>query len=272
MTHPAGFRKSDDPTTNMAQHLRALEETVRSLATPSAGARIPVLAEDPPETDPANLWMMPDGRLRGRHLNPAGTAFVYREWVSTTPGSGTSATAPAAPPPAPVSQVATWGATWSQSYRQAGPARTDSGVKYIYYGSSGDGFNGQNRSLIGFDYATIATTLTGSTITAVYLTITNIHAYWESGAEPHFGIHNFTSEPASWAGGGIPRPLAVKHLFKRNTKRTVALPLDFAIAIRDGWGKGIAVEAPNSNRNFYGYAAGVGSGIDPPALTVNYDK
>lgn len=268
MTNP--LRRAADPMVafqnEIAEIRRMAEEANRRSLV------IPVLNTDPPVTDPTNIWMFPDGRLRARHLNPAGTAFIIREWVPTAAGSSTSATAPAATPPVATTNQGSWAATWSQSYRQSGAARTDAGQTLLYYGSSGDAFNGRNQSLMGFDYATIAAELAGSTINAVYLTMTNIHAWYNSGVDVYFGIHNYTAEPATWAGGGIPRSRIVHHHFGKPQTRTVNMPLEFATAIRDGWGKGIALEAPSSSVAFYGYAAGVGSSSPVPVLTINYSK
>jgi hypothetical protein len=129
-----------------------------------------------------------------------------------------------------------------------------------------------NQSLIGFDHSAIASALSGSTINAVWLDLTNIHAWYNSGSDIHFGIHNFSSEPSTWAGGGIPRRMIVKHHFGKPQHRTVPMPIEFAQAIRDGWGKGIALESPSTNRAYYGYAGGVGSGHPTPSLIVNYTK
>jgi hypothetical protein len=264
------FQKSTDPVAAFTREISELRRIAEDSRT--RPFRIPVLNEDPPEADPTNLWMFPDGRLRGRHLNTAGTAYVYREWVTSAPGSSTSATAPAAPAAAPITREDRWTAQWTQSYRSTGAARTDQGVTHLYYGSSGDLFNGMNRSLAGFDHSAIATALSGSTINKVYLEMTNVHAWYNSGVDVYFGIHNYSSEPATWAGGGIPRQRIVSHHFGKPQTRTVPMPLEFAQAIRDGWGKGLALEAPTTSKEFYGYAAGVGSGITPPVLIVNYSK
>ncbi len=261
------FQKSSDPMaqfqSQLAEIRRMAEEANRKQLT------IPVLNTDPPETDACNIWLLADGRLRSRHLNPAGSAWVYREWVSTAAGPAGSAAAPAAPPTVAVTRQDSWPAIWTQSYRQAGSQRTDAGATRLYYGSSGDSFNGQNRSLIGFDYAAIATALAGSTVNSVSLTMTNLHTYWNAGSDVWFGVHNFNSKPANWTGG-LPRQ--VKQRFVQAQTRTVGMPLNFATAIRDGSGKGISIEAPNSSRDFYGYAAGVGSGSPVPVLTINYSK
>lgn len=266
------LQKSNDPYNLLLRQFEELkQQATDALVRPYT---VPVVSEDPPETDPTNLWMFPDGRLRGRHKNTAGTAYVYREWVTTSPGSDTSATAPATPPTTPVTQQQMFLAQWSHSYRSTGGGaqRTDQGAVMLYYGSSGDSFNGTNRSLIGFDHAAIAAALAGSTVNSVHLRLVNVHAWYNSGVNIYFGIHNFSSKPGSWTGGGIPAQRIVNHKFGKPQERTVPMPLAFATMIRDGTGKGIAIEAPDSSREFYGYAAGVGSGYNVPALIINYTK
>lgn len=232
--------------------------------------RIPVLPADPATTDPTNMWMLPDGRIRARHRNPADSAWVIREWVTTTPGSPTSAAAPAPPTVAPVSRQGTWVATWTASYRGAGPKRTDSGLTRVYWGSSGDSFNGRNRSYIGFDAATIAAALAGGTVTRVRLVMQALHTYWNNGAGIGFGYHNQTSAPGSWAGT-VASFVSSQRIGKTELK-TFDLPLGFGTTIRDGTATGIAVEAPNSSTDYYGYAGGVGEGVTVPTLIIDYAK
>lgn len=264
-------RRPIDPMAAVADQIRRLESRIRELE--ARPFRIPILGADPPTTDPANLWLFPDGRLRGRHLNPAGSAYVTREWVTTAPGSSTSATAVGTPATAPNSHTVEYPATWSQSYQELGTARTDDGTILLYYGkATGDTVNGRNRSLVGFDYTTIAAALSGSTIESVKLRLQNLGSGVPSGSDIHFGIHNFTSEPATWAGGGIPSSMLAKRNFGPTEMKVVNLPLDFAQAIRDGWGKGIALEAPSDSLEFYGVAAGFGSGYTLPTLIISYAK
>jgi hypothetical protein len=237
---------------------------------------IPQLQDDPDELDPTNLWMRWDGRLRGRCLNSAGTAFDYFDYPMRSDITAPPAVPPSPVPPplgaAPKTFKQTYDATWSQSYKGDDSKRTDSlGNDYLVYGNSGDA-NGVNKALIGFDYAAIASDLNLSTIKKVQLRLENIHAYWASGVTIYFGIHNVTAEPATWPSGSIPRRRITKHIFGKPQIRTASMALDFAKLIRDGTGKGIAIEAPNSSRDFYGYAAGVSSGYTVPQLIVTYAK
>lgn len=259
--------------TNPQQAFLAALQAQAANKTP-ASFIIPVLQTDPVEGDPTNLWMRTDGRMRGRYHN--GTAWVYIDYPLrgdiTAPPAVPAAPAPPPPAPAPKTYQKTWTATWTQTYKGDGGKRTDSrGNNYLVYGRA-DTYNERNASLIGFDYANIATNLSGSTVKSVHLRMTNVHAYWNSGVEVYFGIHNVTSEPATWPDGSLPRRKIVHHHFGKPQTRTVAMPLEFATRIRNGTGKGIAIEAPSDNKDFYGYAAGAGSGYTPPQLIVTYVK
>jgi hypothetical protein len=263
------FRRDVDPVAALSRKLEAMEQAIRDLQ--ARPLRIPVLLDDPVDTELVNVWLLHDGRLRIRKRNSADTAWVIDEFVRTAPGSSHSSTSPPAPAAAPTSHTLTAQAIWSQSYAGAGAARTDDGTVKLYYGNVADGA-GRNRSLIGFDYTTIAATLSGSTIKSVRLDLQNLATYYPGGATAFFGIHNFTSEPATWAGGGIPQSMiASAHLYPAEPS-TIYLPLSFATMIRDGTGKGIALEAPNDSLEFYGVAAGFGSGYSLPTLTVEYAK
>jgi hypothetical protein len=269
MTGPS--QRTNDPLALLALRIGEIERVMREANSKSI--RIPVLAADPSEADPTNIWLFPDGRLRMRHLNTLGTAYVYREFVATAPGSSSSATAPASPATTAKVNTALYPAVWSQSYRGDAQPRTDDGTVMLYFGQSpGDTFNGLNASLIGFDYTTIASNLTGSTINSVKLRLQNLASYNPDGVQIYFGIHNYTAEPATWSGTGIPAERIVNHHFGKVEEKDVELPIAFAQAIRDGWGKGVAIQAPNSNREFYGKAAGFGSGLTLPTLIINYTK
>jgi hypothetical protein len=262
-----GFNTPASPEEQFGAMLRKLQSEVNDIR--NSALRVPILEEDPPDTDPTNIWLFPDGRLRMRHRNPAGSAWVIREWVTTSPGSSTSGTAAAPPAPAPVSRQGIWVANWSASYRQAGPKRTDQPDR-VYWGSSGDSFNGRNRSYIGFDYAAIVAALAGSTITRVRLRLQALHTYWNNGAGIGFGYHNQTAAPGSWAG--TVASLVSQQRIGKTQLKDFDLPLVFGTAIRDGVSRGIAVEAPNSSADYYGYAGGVGGGVTVPTLIIDYAK
>jgi hypothetical protein len=236
---------------------------------------IPTLAADPPDDDPTNLWMRFDGRLRGRYRD-ASNAWVYVNYPLRTDITSPPAVPayPAAPalPPAPMTYQNVYTATWSQGYKGDGSLRTDSlGTLNAPFGNRFDG-NGTQRSLIGFDYATIATDLASSTIYSVSLALQLVDSTLPQGADLYFGIHNETAAPSVFPDGALPASKIASAHFTKGGTDSAPLPLEFAVRLRAGTGKGIAIEAPSSAGDFYGIAAGVGSGYFVPQLTITFAK
>lgn len=265
-----GQRRPEDDNASLARRIAALEARARD--SRYTAFRIPVLAQDPDVIDPTNIWLLHDGRLRTRKRNSADTAWVIDEWVRTAPGSSTSATSPPAQGAVATSQFVSLSALWSSSYTAAGAARTggtDAGL--LYYGYN-DATNGRNRAYLGFDYTVLASTLSGSTITAVQLFLQNLYSASSQGSDLYFGLHNVSgaSAPGTWQGTVLSQ--AVKQRMVGPESRYIDLPILFGTSIRDGTAKGLAIEVPDDSPSRYGYAAGVGSGYDVPELIVYYSK
>jgi hypothetical protein len=264
-----GQRRPEDDNASLARRIAALEARARD--SRYTAFRIPVLAQDPDVIDPTNIWLLHDGRLRTRKRNSADTAWVIDEWVRTAPGSSTSATSPPAQGAVATSQFVQMNATWSRSYTAAGAARTDDGVQRLYYGYN-DATNGRNRSYLGFDYTTLASILSGSTITGVQLYLQNLYSNSSQGSDLYFGLHNVSGAvaPSTWQGTILSQ--AAKQRMIGPEARYIDLPIIFGTSIRDGTAKGLAIEVPDDSPTRYGYAAGVGSGYDVPELIVYYSK
>jgi hypothetical protein len=210
-----------------------------------------------------NIWAYPDGRLIVKLKD--GTLRQYTSASASAP-SGTNPT----PPPQPTTRVSAWTATWSQAYRSSG-GFTGGDDRYLYYGNSGESsYNGRQKSLIGFDYATIASTLAGSTITACRLFLYNIHTWYYSGATCYVGIHNNTAKPGTY-GGAVEDNVSSFHT-SRNLAEWHPVSTEFGSRLRDGTGRGVILEALNDSTTYYGYAAGIGSGLPLPQLEITYIK
>lgn len=235
---------------------------------------IPTLSADPPTTDPTNLWMRWDGRLRGRYWNGSGYTYVDYPMRSdiTSPPAVPAYPSPPASAATPQTYVTTWPGTWSQSYQGSNAKRTDTiGEQNLVFGTEGS--FGLQKSLVGFDYTSIVSALTGSTIQEVKLTMTMLHTYWPDSVSPMFGMHNLTSEPTTYdSPGSTILRYGFTDTWSRGETKTVNLPMAFAQQLRAGTAKGLVLEAPNSDPGFFGYAAGVGSGYTPPQLTITYAK
>lgn len=267
----AGFPSNSDPVAAFTKRIADLEQAVRDLSRPQPFI-IPTPGVDLPETAAGNIWLLPDGRIRARVRNPGDTAWVYFQWGTVAPGSGTSGTAPAPPKPAKKSYRYESNATWSKGYRQNGTKRTD----YPTWGHYGyvDSFNGLGRTVIGFNYAAIQAAITGGTINRVRLKMQNLHSYWNAGSDIFFSIHNLTAEPATYiaGGGNTPSRRLTKHRFRGGEIKVVDLSKTFGTAIRDGWGRGIVLDPTSTSKEQYGYIAGVGSGYQVPRLIIDYVK
>ncbi len=271
-----GWTESPDDMSRFAEQLKDMMGKIRDLSAPKPFI-IAVLSADPPDTDPTNMWVLPDGRIRFRYRNPTDTAWVYREVISTSPGSGSSGTAPAPSKPAPKTYTTSWSASAMEDYHGEsgssglGTKRTDYSDR-LYYGY-GDSYNGRNRSILIFP-SSIATTLSGATIKSVQLTLFNEYTWQNSGATMYFSIHNQGSVPTTFTGN--PAANGKRYIasakVRRNTTHVINLPVVFGQALRDGWGRGITIEAINNSQEQYGYVAGSGSGHAVPAIKVQYIK
>lgn len=259
-------------TTPEAKFRAAVEAKLAELLRPRPFI-IPTLAADPPETDPTNLWMRYDGRLRGRYWNGATYTYVdypMRSDITAPPAVPAYPAAPAVGS-VPTTYQTTWTGTWSQTYQGSNAKRTDAlGEANLVYGASGQDAFGQQKALVGFDGPGMVAALTGSTIQRIELTMTNLKAYWGTVAV-FFGMHNLSAEPATFDPGGITLRRSATATFGVGIQK-ISLPMAFAQALRAGTAKGLAIEAPTSEVDFYGYAAGVGSGYTPPQLTITYAK
>lgn len=282
----SGYQKPTSWQEQMAQKIVDLESAVRDLSRPRP-LIVPVLATDPPVSDPTNVWLLPDGRLRIRHLDTAGTAFVTREFMNTKdaiqahnnalhasaaapgPGSGTSGTAPGTAPPAPRTYTKTYTATWSAAYRQDGTKDTTFPGR-LYYGKGTSVSAGIYHSLIGFNAATMVSDLANSTVKAVKLKLHNVQTWYDDGATISFGMHTTTSEPSTWPG--LYESKATSAKFPPTQVKTISLPLRFGTRIRAGIVKGIALEAASASVENYGFAGGVGSPYVVPQLIITYAK
>jgi hypothetical protein len=236
---------------------------------------IPTLSADPPETDPTNLWMRWDGRLRGRYWNGSGYTYVDYPMRSdiTSPPAVPAYPSPPASAAAPQTYVATWTASWSQTYRGDETKRTDTiGENNLAFGSDVGGVYGQQRGLFGFDYSSIVTALTGSTIQRVELTFTTIDTENLLGADVYVGMHNHTSEPATYNPTTTILRYGATVRAREGMTDTFALPISYGQQFRAGTAKGLVMEALGPESALGGYAAGVGSAYTPPRLTITYAK
>lgn len=181
------------------------------------------------------------------------TAVVY---IASTPA-----------PPAVTTYTRTYSATWYQTYSEDNTQKSDTTANQGRYSSS----DGNQRSLIGFDYADMRSDLAGSTINKVTFTAYAEHWYYNNGGTAVLGTHNYTSEPSTWADSRVAQNGQQSSGWPRAAKRTVTLANSVGNGIRDGSITGIAFgPAPSSDLIYYGKFTGFGS--NRPSITITFTK
>lgn len=228
--------------------------------------QLPMVDADPPAGFKGNVVFFADGRMH--IVTPDGTIWEFTGTSSTGASSGTPQPTV---PPQPVTRTDFWDAQWTQAYRASG-GLTGGDSRFLYYGNSHEdsGFNGNQTSLIGFDYTAIQTALAGARVDGVTIQFYNVHTYPTGGTMVGFGLHTNATKPGSLGGITASRVSADRVLRNSEVEHTIAT--SFGAALRDGIAKGIALQAISDSQSYYGYAAGIGSGKDLPRLRITYTK
>jgi hypothetical protein len=204
--------------------------------------------------------------VRAEGDNGKNSSWNYRS-ITTTPKPKTSTSSSSGS--SPKTYTKTWSATWSQSYRQSGSRlSTNDGTEGRIWQGYADSYNGNRRSLIGFNDSSIRSAINGAEIIKVELIIRNISWYWNAGGTIRWGVHKYSSKPGSWSSGNV----SIKGSRSMNVGQTVAINItDVGAGFKGTW-KGIAIGPGSSTgTNYYGsfYPAGSGS---PPKIRFTYRK
>lgn len=234
----------------------------------SRAFRVPVLSADPVEADSTNLWMLQDGRLRGR--KPDGTVVEYaysnhsHPSVTATPSGGSASTVVVTPTAVPTSRLWERAAAWSRSFNQGG-----SGVRSttnLYYGNAGDSFNGLQKSMVGFD--TSAQTEIGGyySIDKVEIMLSNLHTYPNNGTDLKISLHAQSAAPSSYSE--THDVAATVRVGKPSPNVWYQVPNWIGELLAAGTIRGFGLDQNSSDRNLYGYA----QGGDSPRMRVHYSK
>jgi hypothetical protein len=232
---------------------RELQDTIRAVQTKPFA--LPIVDADPDANSRVNLWMMYDGRVRGRNPN---TGAVF-QLATTTPGSSTSS--PASPVDhAPESFSAEYTALGLQTYDAAGNAVAGG------YGQVGGGY----RTMLFFDFATIATDLAGSQISRTELLVTVLDGFNPIGVPLVVGSHDNATVPVTWSGV-VDYALSEKS-YQINIPSYQTISSKVAIGLRDSTVTGIVLDPRTDNPGYSGVIAGVGTNGQPPTLRVSYVK
>jgi hypothetical protein len=174
----------------------------------------------------------------------------------------------------------TFTATESQSYDGDDSKRAGGDGDNCYQGYY-DGTHGRQSSVVCFDDAAIRAALVGASIVKVVLTFRVKKAYYGytasgfgsggfGGVNVRIRDHNFSTPPTTYNDTAGSLRGSADHCFEGGTRK-ITLDVSFGNMLRDGTARGFAFTAPNSDKAFYGYHYGPGSG-SAPQLTITYSK
>jgi hypothetical protein len=134
---------------------------------------------------------------------------------------------------------------WEACYRSDGSKRSDTNDLYQGYYS---GTNGNQRSLVGFNYSIPA----GATVTKVEVYLNNAHFGSAAGGQAVVGSHSKASEPATWTGSGVSDDLK-RFTMARYATGWFDITSAVKAIIQSGTMKGIAIgPAPSTALTYYG--------------------
>lgn len=188
-----------------------------------------------------------------------------------TPGSG-NAGSNSATKTVKATTVQTYTKTYpcigSASYQQGGSMRSGVSEAYQGYYSS---TNGNQRSVLIFDWAQIAADLAGATITKTEIYLNALHWGPDSGGTAIIGTHTYTSVPASnpsTANADLDRVAWSTKTGGKWSTITNAI----GNGLKAGTSKGILLgPGPSTALEYYGYFAGNGQ-TGEPQLRITYTK
>lgn len=141
----------------------------------------------------------------------------------------------------------TYNAVWAGTYR-ANLQPSTASDSYIWQGY-GDSFNGNQRGLIGFPYATIQSDLSGATIVYCNFKFKVQHTWFNAGSNARLGTHIYTTEPGSWNGANVNEGLVTSGNVVSGGTYQVPMGVTVGNAFKAGTARGIALGPWTSNSN-----------------------
>lgn len=150
-------------------------------------------------------------------------------------------------PPPKKRYTKTFSATWSRSYRSAGPPHSNTDALYHGYA---DGFNGNARTLIGFNDSAIRRYLKGAEILDIYFRVYVEHTWWNSGGRFRYGYCTRSNQPSSWRSSMVSMRGTSPNVTRGQTVN-IGLTNSVGRAFRSGKARGICLGPASSNSSEY---------------------
>jgi len=170
-----------------------------------------------------------------------------------------------------VTYTKNYSAIWSGSYRQTNGEYSESHGATMTQGSSGDGYLGDARGLVGFNSSQIRSDTSGGTIQGCYVTMYANHWWENNGGTARIGTHQYTSRPSKITSGNLNPQRVSSGGWPKPGKRKVSLGTTIGNEFKSGASTGIMVGGTNGSHDQYGKFNGNGQSNEP-VLTIVYVK
>ncbi|MGH7240491.1 MAG: hypothetical protein ACREHG_10585 [Candidatus Saccharimonadales bacterium] len=216
----------------------------------------------------AALNIVAETRLSLRLISTSALDLTFDP--TTGNGSSSTPTPPKSKPPtapAPTKHTAAFGATYSRTYDGDNSTTWDDS-SYAYQGRY-DSNRNNTKSLIGFNFGSIESTLAGATKITGTFTFKVAHSYYNSGLTAVIGSHDYASKPSSWS---------LSHVYQNQIRRsscvagrtyTVNLTPWQCWAFQQGVITGMAFgPGPSTSLTYYGFM--YGASVAPASLHFTY--
>lgn len=175
---------------------------------------------------------------------------------------------PVPKPPVKRTYKKTYYATWSRSYDGSGNPRWNDPSE-VYQGDVSDS-NGNQKSLIGFNWNAINADLRGASVLGATISLFAIHWWYYAGGTLYLGTHTNTSKPGTFINATERRWRQSK--WPRNAWRTINIGAAGGVLFQKGTAKGVVVGRGNNDEHeTYGYLAGA-TMKQRPYITITYKK
>lgn len=168
-------------------------------------------------------------------------------------------------------------ATWNRSYTSANVRNhIDNGDMYMgKYGRHNTVENiiydpiywGNQRSLIGFDFAEIQKAISGKAVVSIDLYLKNKHTWYVAGGDANIITHSFTAPPSTF---DYTENRIASTYFKRGQHKWVSLDTKFAKQLAEGTITGFGLMGVNDDPRYYGYYAGRDDDSHYPTIRIRY--
>lgn len=209
-------------------------------------------------------------------LHPYGDAFMIIEDIGiskpNTAIPNTLGGTPNNPPPQPPKQTYTkqYVSTWSMAYKGDGTQMSNWGGR-LYQGRDPSGSNGNQKSLVGWNAATVMADLAGAEINQVLFHLHAAHWYYNSGGTAVIGAHALSSTPGTFSGTIDPGRMHSTG-WPKPGGRWVDIT-SWGNEIKGGSVRGLVLgPGPDTNLVYYGYFHGHTFSDGHPTLQVTFTK